>query len=120
MSEARDTFHPVAHLADLADGELLAVVTPTGERICLARVGDEIHAVGDVCTHQAFPMSAGQAHADGTVECVWHGARFDCRTGAPVQGPATDALPVYAVELRDGEILVGPRRAPLPADNENG
>jgi 3-phenylpropionate/trans-cinnamate dioxygenase ferredoxin subunit len=38
--------------------------------------------------------------------CPWHGARFDCRTGEPLSGPATDAVPVYEVRVEGEEIYV--------------
>ena len=48
-------------------------------------------------------------HGDGTIECAWHGARFDCRSGAVRRPPAIDPLPVYAVRVEQGRVLVGPR-----------
>jgi 3-phenylpropionate/trans-cinnamate dioxygenase ferredoxin component len=103
------SFSRVAMLSDVPDGVLHAVETPTGERVCLLNLGGEIRAVSDLCPHQGFPLSAGELLPDGTVECVWHGARFDCRTGAVRQGPATDDLPVYEVRVVGDEIWVGER-----------
>ena len=111
LRDMTSAFARVASLSDLPDGSLLGVVTPSGERICLVNRGGELSALSDVCTHQAFPISAGQLLDDGTVECVWHGARFDCRTGAVRQGPATDALPVHEVHVIGDDIHVGPRVA---------
>ena len=99
-------FHKVATLSELGAGSLLAVVTPSGDRVCLVNRAGEVSALGDVCPHQAFPISAGQLLDDGTVECVWHGARFDCRSGAVREGPATDDLPTYEVRVEGGEIYV--------------
>jgi nitrite reductase/ring-hydroxylating ferredoxin subunit len=45
------------------------------------------------------------------VECVWHGARFDCLSGAVNKGPAVDPVPMYDVRVEAGKILVGPRRS---------
>ncbi|HEX6533474.1 MAG TPA: non-heme iron oxygenase ferredoxin subunit [Gemmatimonadaceae bacterium] len=87
----------------------LHVVTLDGERICLARVGDEVYAMSDVCTHQEFAMSDGLLLPGARIECAWHGAVFDCRTGAVCRAPATEPLPVYAVEVRDGVVWVGER-----------
>ena len=114
-----DGFVRVACLRDVAEGELHAVEAPGGVRLCLLNLGEgEVRAVSDVCPHQGFPMSAGELHADeGTVECVWHGARFDCRTGVVIEGPATDDLPVYEVRVEDGEILVRTRAAAASADS---
>ena len=102
-----DGFVAVASLAELPRDGLLAVTTPAGERLCLLRCGGEVTAVRDECPHQAFPLSAGEIRPDGTLECVWHGARFDCRTGAVRSGPATDPLQRYAVRVDGDEILVG-------------
>jgi nitrite reductase/ring-hydroxylating ferredoxin subunit len=103
-------FHAVADVDDVVEGELLDVKTPSGEQVCLLRHRGEIHAVSNCCTHSEFPISDGSLGPDGTLECTWHGARFDCRTGAVLKGPAEDPLPVYEVKVNAGKVLVGPRR----------
>jgi 3-phenylpropionate/trans-cinnamate dioxygenase ferredoxin subunit len=109
MPHDADGFERLARLEDLPAGTLLAVTRADGERICLVNCGGSIAAMSDTCTHSAFPMSEGSVEADGTVQCSWHGARFDCRTGAVRQGPAVDPIAVYAVRVRDGGIWVGDR-----------
>jgi 3-phenylpropionate/trans-cinnamate dioxygenase ferredoxin subunit len=101
-------FTDVAAAADVAEGELLAAMLPDGTSICLYRLDGEIGAVGGVCTHAEFAMADGTLRGDGTIECIWHGARFDCRTGAARRAPAVDPLPVYAVRVEKGRVLVGP------------
>ena len=54
-------------------------------------------------------MSQGDVLADGTLQCAWHGARYDCRTGEVRQVPAISPLPVFQVRLEGDTILVGPR-----------
>jgi 3-phenylpropionate/trans-cinnamate dioxygenase ferredoxin subunit len=103
-------FQPVADVEDVAEGELVSVRSPTGEPVCLVRHKGEILAVSDCCTHSEFPISDGSLRADGSLECTWHGALFDCRTGAVLKGPAEDPLPVYAVKVEGGKVLVGPRK----------
>jgi 3-phenylpropionate/trans-cinnamate dioxygenase ferredoxin component len=103
-----DGFAPAARLDALPPGTVLGVVLPDGRRVCLVNVDGTVRALRDECTHQAFPMSAGELRADGTIECAWHGARFDAATGAVRSGPACDALDVYAVRVVDGAIEVGP------------
>jgi len=56
-------------------------------------------------------MCDGTLLDDGTIECAWHGARFDRRTGDVRRHPATDPLPIYEVAVRDGQVFVGPRKA---------
>jgi 3-phenylpropionate/trans-cinnamate dioxygenase ferredoxin subunit len=101
-------FLDVAGLEELPGDGVLGVQGPDGRAVCLVRFGDRVTAFADECTHQAFPLSAGEVHSDGTLECVWHGARFDCLTGSVVREPATDALTAYPVRIESGRILVGP------------
>ncbi len=108
-------FEPVADVDALPAGSLLGVTTSTGEPVCLMNVGGRIAAMHDCCTHAEFLLSDGVIHRDGTVECVWHGARFDCLTGAVCKGPAVDPVPMYDVRVEQGKILVGPRK---PAGEE--
>jgi 3-phenylpropionate/trans-cinnamate dioxygenase ferredoxin subunit len=63
------------------------------------------HAVQDDCSHQDIPLSEGEV--DGcTLECWLHGSRFDLRTGEPTGLPATEPIPVYPVEIHDGDVYV--------------
>ena len=111
MAELTD----VAAAAEVPEGELLGVTLPDGTPVCVYNRGGEIGAVGNVCTHAEFAMSDGVLRPDGTIECVWHGARFDCRTGAVRRHPATEPLPVFEVRVEQGRVLVG---GVLPAARE--
>ena len=104
-----DGFEDVAPLSALGDGELLGVVLSDGTPVCLYNDRGTIGALHDVCTHAEFAMSDGVLYADGVLECVWHGARYDCRTGAVRRGPAIDPLAVFETRVADGRVLVSPR-----------
>ena len=106
-----DGFVRVARLGQLPAGALLGVAMPTGERVCLINDAGVVRAVSDECPHQGFALSSGELVGDGTIECVWHGARFDCRSGAVLRGPAEDVLPVYETRVVGDEVFVGPRAA---------
>jgi 3-phenylpropionate/trans-cinnamate dioxygenase ferredoxin subunit len=106
MAENSD-FEAVARVDEVPDEGAFGVVKSTGEPICLIRHAGRITAVSDRCAHQEFAMSLGDVLADGTIQCAWHGARFDCATGAVRQGPATEPLPVFAVRVENGMVLVG-------------
>ena len=108
MSGARE-FEPVATVGEIAEGTVLQRVRPSGDTICLVRRRGEISALSDICTHQHFSMSLGDLLEDGTLQCAWHGARYDCRTGEVKEVPATSPLPVFQVRLEGDTILVGPR-----------
>jgi 3-phenylpropionate/trans-cinnamate dioxygenase ferredoxin component len=103
---APDGFARVASLRDLAKGTLLGVELPDGERVCLINDAGAVRAVGDECPHQGFALSSGELLGNGTIECVWHGARFDCRSGAVVRGPAEDRLTIYETRVVGDEIFV--------------
>ena len=102
-------FEPVALISELTEGATLQRVRSAGDAVCLVRFNGEISALSDICTHQHFSMSLGDVLGDGTLQCAWHGARYDCRTGAVMQDPATSPLPVFQVRLEGDKILVGPR-----------
>ena len=102
-------FEPLALLSELPEGGVLQRIRSSGEAICLVRHQNRISALSDICTHQHFAMSQGDLLHDGSLQCAWHGARFDCRTGEVRQGPATAPLPVFAVRVVGSSIQVGGR-----------
>ena len=84
----------------------MSVTLDNGERVCLIRQGDRVSALHDECTHQGMPLSAGEVLPDGTIECPWHGARFDCVTGALRRGPAEEGVRAYTVRVEGDSVLV--------------
>ncbi len=101
-------FETVASIGQIPREGVLAVVKSDGQRICLIRSRDRVSAVADNCPHQDFEMALGDVLPDGSIQCAWHGARFDCVTGAVMQGPATQPLPVFEVRIEGNNVLVGP------------
>jgi 3-phenylpropionate/trans-cinnamate dioxygenase ferredoxin subunit len=71
------------------------------ERIALFRIGDEVFAVGDRCSHAEASLAEGEVF-DYEVECPRHGSEFDLRTGKPLSLPATKPVPTYEVMVEDG------------------
>ena len=71
-----------------------------GEDVLVVRVGDEVLAVSDVCSHSEVSLSDGEVY-DCKVECWMHGATFDLRTGHALTLPATESIETYAVALGD-------------------
>ena len=91
---------------DIPDNGTLSVQLASGDRVCLIRQGDRVSALHDECTHQGMPLSAGEVLPDGTIECPWHGARFDCVTGALRRGPAEENVAAYVVRVEGDSVLV--------------
>ena len=76
-------------------------------RVAVVRIGDEVFAVGDRCTHADVSLSEGEVDADAcTLECWKHGSQFDLRTGEPLSLPATRPTPVYEAKVVDGRVQV--------------
>lgn len=106
-----DGFARVAKLGELPENGLLGVTLPDGERVCLIRDQGAVRAVGDECPHQGFALSSGELLGNGTIECVWHGARFDCRSGAVLRGPAEESLTLFETRIVGDDVFVGRRGA---------
>jgi len=109
LSGSDPEFEAIASVAELAEGVVIQRVRAKGDAICLVRHKGEISALSDICTHQHFSMSLGDLLPDGTIQCAWHGARYDCQTGEVKQVPATSPLPVFQVRLEGDKVMVGPR-----------
>ncbi len=70
----------------------------------VARVGGDLLAFSDVCTHRQCSLT-GQGDVEGTViECGCHGSRFDMKTGAVLAGPSTEPIAVFAVRDEGGNL----------------
>lgn len=72
-----------------------------GHAICVARVGEEVFALADTCTHAEASLADGDI-TNFTIECWLHGAEFDLRNGEVLTPPATQKLKTYAVHV-DGD-----------------
>jgi len=76
-------------------------------RIAVVRIGDDVFAIGDTCSHENYSLSEGEVLVEECeIECWKHGSTFDLRTGEPQTLPATKAVPVYAVRLDGDDVLV--------------
>ncbi len=94
----------IADLEDLPDGRGVRVHIGPLE-LAVFRIGEEVFALGDECSHAKASLSEGEVF-DGEVECPRHGSPFDLKTGEPQTLPATAPVPVFPVEVRDGAVYV--------------
>lgn len=69
-----------------------------GKSICVTRVGEEVFAIDDTCTHGQASLSEGDV-TGFRIECWLHGAEFDLRTGEVLTLPATQAVKTYKVSV---------------------
>jgi 3-phenylpropionate/trans-cinnamate dioxygenase ferredoxin subunit len=89
-------FTTVASLSDVPESGLKAVQVD-GANLVLVRRDGRVYALEDRCSHEEFPLSAGEVTGD-QITCALHGARFDLASGTPKALPAV--LPVRTFECR--------------------
>lgn len=76
-----------------------------GHSLAVFRIGDDFYVIGDQCSHAEASLAEGELF-DYDVECPRHGSEFDVRTGRPLSLPATRPVPVFAVRVEDGTVMV--------------
>ena len=96
----------------------------------MIRWADKLYAVRNVCPHQSGPVCQGQllplltAAEPGVTSldrdagqpvlaCPWHGWEFGLDSGSAVWN-ARYRLRTYAIEVRDGRVLVDTKRHGRP------
>jgi 3-phenylpropionate/trans-cinnamate dioxygenase ferredoxin subunit len=97
-------FVRVCSLTEVPDEGVLGVElddTP----VAVVRVGEEVFALRDVCSHAEVALSEGDVY-DHTIECWLHGSCFDLRTGKPTNPPATQPVPTYRVKIEGDDVYV--------------
>jgi nitrite reductase/ring-hydroxylating ferredoxin subunit len=81
------------------------LVETEGTRLVLVRVGDDVHALGDTCSHKGGPLGGGKL--SGTrLACPWHGWMYDVRTGQCLFPGRGAAVPSYPVRVEQDVVLV--------------
>ncbi len=96
----------VAALADLAPGSATKFEV-AGVAVAVIRIGDDVYAIGDTCSHADISLSAGEVWCDEKeIECWKHGSSFSLVTGEPQTLPAIKPVPVYVARVVDGMIEI--------------
>jgi 3-phenylpropionate/trans-cinnamate dioxygenase ferredoxin subunit len=98
------TFERACALSEVPEDEALGVTLGRFD-VAVARHGEEVFAVENICSHAAVALSEGEVE-DCTIECWLHGSRFDLRTGKPSGLPATEPVATFPVDVRDGDVYV--------------
>ena len=94
----------VAQTSDLPPGTGRAVQAE-GRDIALYNVDGAFYALDNTCTHRGGPLSEGVLSGD-TVECPWHSAHFNVKTGAVTSPPAQAGVRSFPVKLEGNDVLV--------------
>ncbi len=99
-------FERVARLSDILSDTPYTAKLSDGTSLCLVRTGGELFALVDRCSHRDFTLSDGEVVEPFILECPWHGARFDVRSGCAIKGPAEESVEIFATRVKGDEVLV--------------
>lgn len=89
-------FVRVASVAEVPENGMKSVQVD-GVGIVLVKRDGRVFALEDRCSHEEFPLSAGEVTGD-QITCALHGARFELASGAAKALPAV--LPVRTFDCR--------------------
>jgi 3-phenylpropionate/trans-cinnamate dioxygenase ferredoxin component len=94
-------FGPSENLVDGHKKRFLAGETA----LMLARVDGQLFAIEDTCTHNKASLSSGKMEGY-SVQCPWHGAKFDIRTGQVLVLPAAVPVKTFKIWEENNQIWV--------------
>jgi nitrite reductase/ring-hydroxylating ferredoxin subunit/uncharacterized membrane protein len=96
---------PVMDASALHQRQPRTVDVEDGKKVLIYRVGDQVHAIGNKCSHAGGPLNEGKFKGD-CVQCPWHDSVFDVRDGSIVHGPATMPQPRFEARIREGQVEI--------------
>ena len=98
----------VCSFDDLTDGAVRKADVD-GIAVAVVRIGDDVYAIADVCSHANVSLSEGEVWCDELeLECPRHGSAFSLTTGRPSTLPATQPVEVFDARVVDGDVVVVP------------
>jgi nitrite reductase (NADH) small subunit/3-phenylpropionate/trans-cinnamate dioxygenase ferredoxin subunit len=93
----------VGRAEDVPPGRGATVELKNGTELALYNVDGEFHAIENCCPHKGAPLADGQLYGH-TIECDWHGWRFDVRTGPCLTN--STSVETFEVRIEDGMIKI--------------
>ena len=97
----------VLTVSELTQDQAVRVVVDDVPIAVVLDSAGEVHAIGDTCSHGQISLAEGFVEGD-TLECWAHGSAFSLTTGVPQNLPAYEPVPVYQVEILDGDVYIDP------------
>lgn len=89
---------------EVPDGEMRQFEVE-GEVILVANIEGLYYAISDLCSHAEAFLSEGVLE-EHRVQCPYHGAEFDVRTGEPLSFPASVAVDSYRVIVEGEDLFI--------------
>jgi len=96
-------FRTVCKANAVKEGEGKTVVVD-GKLVALFRLGDEHHAIDDVCPHMGASLSGGHLEGD-IVTCPWHAWRFRVTDGTWADNPRIK-IGCYPVRVEGDDVQI--------------
>ncbi len=103
-AEAAQGFVPVAKAKDVLEGKPFCAQA-AGRKLALFNLAGKIYAIDNMCTHAGGPLCEGTLEGK-TIQCPFHGAKFDVTTGKILGPPATEPVKTYATRVEGDNIEV--------------
>ena len=97
-------WHEVAS-RDQLNADFPLGVEANGQKLGLFLLGDDVHALEDVCPHAYALLSQGFQEG-GIIECPLHAARFDIASGKCLADIGQRDLHHYPVRVLGGKVQV--------------
>jgi nitrite reductase/ring-hydroxylating ferredoxin subunit len=94
----------IAKTADFPAGAAVQLEV-NGRKLAVFNCDGVFYALEDVCPHRGAPLSEGMV-AGEEVECPWHGARFNLKTGAHLCPPAAKGVATFRTQIVGDEVQV--------------
>lgn len=97
-------FVKVAKTSEIGD-QCSRCVEVGGKTLAIFNLGGEFYCIDDTCSHEDGPLSEGIVEGE-EVECPWHSARFNIKTGAATSAPAYEGVATYKVRVIGEDIEI--------------
>lgn len=102
------TSQRVCTLDELVANKAFRVVLDGHAIVVVKDSAGAVHAIGDTCTHGDISLADGFVENDA-IECWAHGSAFSLVTGKPLNLPAYEPVPVFAVTVdAEGVVAIDP------------
>ncbi len=102
--ETTGKFVRVAATSEIPPGEGRCFETE-GREIAVFNLGGSFYCIDNTCTHAGGPLGEGTVQGE-QVECPWHGANFNVKTGQVLSAPAAEGVACHKVRVNGSDIEV--------------
>jgi len=109
-------FFKVAKVSEISNGEMKIVFN---DLVAVAKAEGEFYAFGNICPHAGGPIGDGILEGC-VVECPWHAAQWDLRTGEALTALATADIPLFEVRVVDDDVEIKLTQAVLAQGTSGG